>query len=254
MVHAHELAHQWFGDLVTPVWWNDIWLNESFATWMAHVAMDVAEPEANFRRDLLARGLKVMASDSLVNARQIRQPILSNNDIATAFDGITYSKGGAVLSMFENFLGRDDFREGVRNYMQEFQFGTATADDFMGHLAAAATSQPKDVVFEAVNSFLEQPGLPLIEMASQCQSDGVSIHLSQSRYFPLGSSGNHEQQWKLPVCLRLGSDDKSSKTCLMLTEKEQSFDLPGACPDWIIPNADSAGYYRFALSQCTSIG
>ena len=249
MVHAHELAHQWFGDLVTPAWWNDIWLNESFATWMAFVAMEMSEPEANYRRDLLAGGLRVMSSDSLVNARQIRQPILSNNDIATAFDGITYSKGGAVLSMFENFLGRDDFRQGVRNYMQEFQFGTATADDFIRHLAAASTSQPKELVVEAINSFLEQPGLPLIEMSSQCQDDGVSIHLSQSRFFPLGSTGNHEQQWKLPVCLRLGTGDESSKTCLMLTEKEQTFDLPGACPDWIIPNADSAGYYRFALSQ-----
>ncbi len=98
-------SHQWFGDLVTPPWWNDIWLNESFATWMAHVAMDMAEPEANFRRDLLSGRLAVMTDDSLLNARQIRQPILSNDDIATAFDGITYRKGGAVLSMFENYLG-----------------------------------------------------------------------------------------------------------------------------------------------------
>ena len=168
MVHAHELAHQWFGDLVTPAWWNDIWLNEAFATWMAHVAMDMAEPEGNYRRDLLSRGLRVMADDSLVSARQIRQPILSNNDIATAFDGITYSKGGAVLSMFENFIGRDDFRQGVRNYMDEFQYGIATADDFIGHLAAASTGQPGGLVVAAFNSFLEQPGLPLVEIASQC--------------------------------------------------------------------------------------
>ncbi len=249
MVHAHELAHQWFGDLVTPAWWNDIWLNESFATWMAHVAMDAAEPEANYRRDLLARGLGVMAGDSLVNARQIRQPILSNNDIATAFDGITYSKGGAVLSMFENFLGRDDFRQGVRNYMQEFQYGTATANDFIRHLAAASTSQPADVVIESFNSFIEQAGLPLVELASQCDDGGVSVFLKQSRYFPLGSSGGHDQQWKIPVCLRSGNADGASKTCLMLTEKEQRFNLAQACPDWIIPNADSTGYYRFSLSQ-----
>ena len=249
MVHAHELAHQWFGDLVTPLWWNDIWLNEAFATWMAHVAMDMVEPDANFRRDLLSRGLRVMTSDSLVNARQIRQPILSNNDISTAFDGITYSKGGAVLSMFENFLGRKDFRQGVRNYMDEFQFGTATADDFIRHLAAASGSQPKELVIASFNSFLEQAGLPLIEIASQCDNGSLSIHLKQSRYFPLGSSGDKNQQWSIPVCLRLGNADESSKTCLMLTEKEQSFELPQACPDWIIPNADSAGYYRFSMSR-----
>lgn len=249
MVHAHELAHQWFGDLVTPAWWNDIWLNEAFATWMGHVAMDIAEPDAHYRRDLLSRGLDVMTGDSLVNARQIRQPILSNNDISTAFDGITYSKGGAVLSMFENFLGREDFRQGIRNYMDEFKYGVATADDFIRHLAAASRSQSKDVVIESFNSFLEQPGLPLVEIASECKDEDVSIHFKQSRYFPLGSTGNHNQQWKIPVCLRLGKGDESNTSCLLLTDKEQSFDLKQACPDWIIPNVDSAGYYRFAMSR-----
>jgi alanyl aminopeptidase len=249
MVHAHELAHQWFGDLVTPAWWNDIWLNESFATWMAHVAMDMAEPEGNYRRDLLSRGLAVMASDSLVNARQIRQPILSNNDIATAFDGITYSKGGAVLSMFENFIGRDDFRQGVRNYMDEFQYGTATADDFIRHLAAASSGQSEGLVVAAFNSFLEQPGLPLVEIARQCDEHSLSIHLKQSRYLPLGSTGNAAQQWDIPVCLRLGYADEDIKTCLLLTGAEQTYDLPQACPDWIMPNADSAGYYRFSMDQ-----
>ncbi len=248
-VHAHELAHQWFGDLVTPAWWNDIWLNESFATWMAHVAMDIAEPQANYRRDLLSRGLGVMASDSLVSARQIRQPILSNNDISTAFDGITYSKGGAVLSMFESFLGREDFRQGVRNYLQAFEYGTATADDFIRHLAAASTSQPEDVVIEAFNSFIEQPGLPLVELSSQCSAEGLNINLRQSRYFPLGSSGDSDQLWKVPVCIRTGSGDDSSKTCLLLTQKELSFKLPQACPEWIMPNADGAGYFRFNLSK-----
>lgn len=247
MVHAHELAHQWFGDLVTPAWWNDIWLNESFATWMAFAAMDFAEPQGNYRRDLLSRGLTVMASDSLVNARQIRQPILSNNDISTAFDGITYSKGGAVLSMFENYLGREDFRQGVRNYMQEFQYGTATADDFILHLAAASTSQPKEVVIAAFNSFIEQPGLPLIEMSSKCTDEGVNIKLRQSRYFPLGSSGDRDQLWKVPVCLSIGNGATSSQTCLTLMQKELDFELPQACPEWIMPNANGAGYYRFSM-------
>lgn len=247
LVHAHELAHQWFGDLVTPVWWNDIWLNESFATWMAFAAMDIAEPDGNYRRDLVSRGLNVMASDSLVNARQIRQPILSTHDISTAFDGITYSKGGAVLAMFENYLGREDFRQGVRNYMQEFQYGVATADDFVRHLAAASTSQPKDGVIESFNSFLEQPGLPLIEMSSQCTDEGVNIKLRQSRYFPLGSSGDRDKVWKVPVCLSIPNGEDNNKTCLMLTQKELDFKLPQTCPEWIMPNANSAGYYRFSM-------
>lgn len=249
LVHAHELSHQWFGDLVTPVWWNDIWLNESFATWMAHVAMDIAEPQAKYRRDLLSRGLAVMADDALVNTRQIRQPILSDHDISTAFDGITYSKGGAVLSMFESLLGREDFRQGVRNYMQEFRYGTATAGDFIRHLAAASHNQPAEVVLEAFHSFIEQPGLPLLELSSECNDEGVNITLKQSRYFPLGSSGDSNQLWKVPVCLRSGNRENSSTSCLILTQKEQSFELPQACPEWIIPNANSAGYYRFSMSK-----
>ncbi|MGA9574768.1 MAG: M1 family metallopeptidase [Lysobacterales bacterium] len=249
LVQAHELAHQWFGDLVTPAWWNDIWLNESFATWMAHVAMDIAEPDANWRRDLLSRGLAVMADDSLVSARKIRQPILSNNDIASAFDGITYSKGGAVLSMFENFIGREDFRQGVRNYMDEFQYGTATADDFISQLGAASTEQDPGLVITAFNSFLEQAGLPLVEVTSQCRDENLNIQLTQSRYFPLGSKGNPDQQWQIPVCLRLGYTDDDIKTCLVLTDPEQTFQLPQGCPEWIMPNADSAGYYRFNLSR-----
>lgn len=249
MVHAHELAHQWFGDLVTPAWWNDIWLNESFATWMAHVAMDIAEPDGNFRSDLLARGLDVMTADSLVSARQIRQPILSNNDIATAFDGITYSKGGAVLSMFESFLGRDDFRQGVRSYMQDFEYGTATADDFIHHLARASSEQPSWLIISAFNSFLEQAGLPLVEVVSLCEQHNLSIQLTQSRYFPVGSTGSQGQLWQIPVCLRLGYAHDEIKTCLLLSEKEQVFELPQECPDWIVPNADSAGYYRFSMGH-----
>ena len=151
--------------------------------------------------------------------------------------------------MFENFIGRDDFRQGVRNYMDEFQYGTATADDFIRHLAAASTGQSEGIVIAAFNSFLEQPGLPLVEITRQCDDESLSIHLEQSRYFPLGSTGDSDQQWDIPVCLRLGYADENIKTCLLLTEKEQTFKLPQACPDWIAPNADSAGYYRFSMGQ-----
>jgi alanyl aminopeptidase len=249
MVHAHELAHQWFGNLVTPAWWNDIWLNEAFATWMAHVAMDMAEPDGNYRRDLLSRGLTVMNGDSLVNARKIRQPILSNDDISTAFDGITYSKGGAVLSMFEQLLGRDNFRQGVNNYLQEFAYGVATADDFIRHLAESSESHSRELVIEAFNSFLEQPGLPLVSIETACKGGTATVQMKQSRYFPLGSGGNRDQTWKIPVCMKVGSGDEISKTCLMLTKEVEQFELTPSCPDWIMPNADSAGYYRFTMAE-----
>ena len=96
-----------------------------------------------------------------------------------------------------------------------------TADDFIRHLAAASTGQSKEIVIASFNSFLEQAGLPLVEIATECKDNIVNIHLKQSRYFPLGSKGNREQQWTMPVCLRLGNADETSTSCLLLTEKEQ---------------------------------
>ena len=124
-LHAHEVAHQWFGDLVTPKWWNDIWLNESFATWMGNKASAAVWPQGEFDRETLRDALDVMDLDSLSSARAIRQPIESGDDIANAFDGLTYSKGGAILSMFESYLGPDAFRDGVRTHMQRFAHGSA---------------------------------------------------------------------------------------------------------------------------------
>jgi alanyl aminopeptidase len=249
MVHAHELAHQWFGDLVTPVWWDDIWLNEAFATWMAFVALDIWRPEAEFRRDLKARMFKVMSSDSLISARQIRQPVLNNHDIANAFDGITYSKGGAVLSMFEGLLGRESFRNGVQNYVRKYAWGVATADDFIRELAAQSGNLSAEKVELAFRSFLEQPGLPLLQAELNCENSVPEVHLSQSRYLPLGSRGSAQQKWEIPVCLRFGNAAASESHCVLVDQPQQSFTLPTQqCPDFLMPNADGAGYYRWSLN------
>jgi len=250
-VHAHELAHQWFGDLVTPLWWDDIWLNEAFATWMAYVALDIWRPDDLYRRDLSGRGVAVMDNDSKVSARQIRQPILSNHDISNAFDGITYSKGSAVLSMFETLLGREAFREGIQAYIKTHAWGTATATDFIEALAAQATEQEPAEVASAFQSFLEQPGLPLLEVNLHCESGVNRIQLSQSRYLPLGSKGSTDQTWEIPVCLTTGSGgDNISKACLLLSEAQMEVSLPdGDCPAFVMPNAGGAGYYRWSLDQ-----
>lgn len=156
-VHSHELAHQWFGNLVTPVWWDDIWLNEAFATWMGHVALDIRDPKDQFRRDLLARSARAMKQDSLASARQIRQPILSSHDIASAFDGITYSKGGGVLSMFERYLGYEAFRAGINDYLATRSWGNATADDFIAAISSQAPGGQAENIAAAFQSFLQQP-------------------------------------------------------------------------------------------------
>ena len=242
-VHAHELAHQWFGNLVTPKWWDDIWLNEAFATWMGNKAADAWQPDFQFSRTTLARALRVMDTDALASARQIRQPVLSNNDIANAFDGITYSKGGGVLSMFESYLGEDKFRDGVRLHMQRFANDVATTDDFMRSLADGSG---KPEVVPAFRSFIDQPGVPLVTAKLTCDGDKATVHLKQSRFRPLGSSIEPGQQWQIPACVRVFKDGESSKHCTLIKQGEQFMPLD-ACPDAVMANADGAGYYRWSL-------
>ncbi len=157
-VQAHELAHQWFGDLVTPKWWDDIWLNESFATWMENKISDQVKPDQEFGRETLNSSEAVMRLDELPSARQIHQPVNGPDDIDNAFDDITYSKGAAVLAMFESYVGPADWQKGIHAYLSKFAFGNATAKDFITTIAAAS-NHPE--IVEAFESFINQPGIPL---------------------------------------------------------------------------------------------
>ncbi|GER05795.1 aminopeptidase [Iodidimonas muriae] len=247
-VHSHELAHQWFGNLVTPKWWDDIWLNESFATWMGNKSVDMAFPGRGFSTATFRGALGVMGSDSLATARQIREPIRSNHDIATAFDGITYRKGGGVLAMFEAFLGEDAFREGVRLHMERFANDVADVNDFMQSLADGA-NRP-DVV-DAFRSFLFQPGVPIVRAELSCDGDAIPrVTLNQSRYFPVGSEGDRDQTWKIPVCMAYGTAEGRDRFCTVLSEAEATIELPSqSCPAWLMPNDNGSGYYRMALDE-----
>lgn len=247
-VHAHEISHQWFGDLVTPVWWDDIWLNESFATWMGNKAADAYWPEGGFARRTLRGALGAMSADSLASARQIRQPIEHNQDIDSAFDAITYRKGGGVLAMFESFLGEEAFRKGVQTYLERFADGVATADDFMQSLADG--SGRPDVV-SAFRSFIEQPGVPLLVVRLDCSvADAPVLRVRQNRYRPLGSPIEGDSLWRIPlgVAYDTGGERKVTRKLVSAAEDIVVLDAD-ACPSNLIPNADGAGYYRFSLDQ-----
>ena len=248
-VHAHELAHQWFGNLVTPEWWDDIWLNEAFATWMAYVSNNNLYPEQKFRQTLLQRSLGAMRQDSLINARQIRQPIESNHDIQSAFDGITYSKGGGVLSMIESFMTPEEFRAGIQHYMKKHEFGTATANDFITAIGEKSTKVPMETIRSAFNSFLEQPGIPYLQVELNCDNEKATINLTQSRYLPIGSKGSSQQSWEVPACIEYAIDGNPHQYCSMIDSTEYSFEVPETgCPDYVMPNSEGAGYYRFSMS------
>lgn len=239
-VMAHELAHQWFGNLVTMPWWNDIWLNEAFATWMGNKAVAIVHPEYQLDVSSLLSAQRAMRLDSLTSARQIRQPVRNNHDIQNAFDAITYQKGGAVLEMFERWMGPDAFRDGIQRYIRAHEEGTATAEDL---LAALDAVDDRDVS-GPFNSFLTQPGVPLVHAELDCHDGRGTVRLSQERYFPLGSGGNAERVWQIPMCIR----NASGVTCGVLQEQTGTIDLPD-CPAWFMPNDEGGGYYRFALGK-----
>ena len=247
-VHSHELAHQWFGNLVTPVWWEDIWLNEAFATWMGNKAIDIAYPDANYDRVTLNASLDAMNIDTLATTRKVREPLARSENVMDQFDGITYRKGGGVLSMFESYLGEEAFQKGVRLHMERYADDVATGDDFFKSIAEGS-GNPN--VVDAMKSFVDQPGLPLVKaqiFTDQAKGSGVftGIVLSQSRYAPLGSKTQQGQTWKIPVCLAYGQNGKSKKQCTLLDQNETQMKISGEV-DWVTLNQNGAGYYRFTM-------
>ncbi|GAA0723507.1 M1 family metallopeptidase [Dokdonella soli] len=242
-IEAHEIAHQWYGDLVTVPWWDDIWLNEAYATWAQAKATIALKPEYHADLEALEARLGAMKSDSLLSTRKIRQPILGRGDIETAFDGITYQKGASVLAMFERWIGEDTFRKGMRAYLARHAFGSGSSDDLIATLAEA--SGKGDTFATAMRSFLDQPGVPLVHSELTCENGKASLALEQSRYLPYGVLAKDLPRWGIPVCTRFGRGGKSEVQCFLLDGPEQRFEIAGLCPDWYLPNADARGYYRF---------
>jgi alanyl aminopeptidase len=241
-VVAHELAHQWFGNYVTLAWWDDIWLNEAFASWAQTFVVNEIRAELNATVDARSSADWVMGEDSLVSARQVRQPVLSKGDIINAFDGITYTKGAAVIGMFEALVGKDAFRAGVQQYMKDHAHGTATSSALMKALDKASG---KDVS-TAFNTFLEQPGVPFVQAKVTCGKDGANtLEVTQSRYLPVGSTGDIKKTWHVPVCARVGKET----VCNVVTSATGAVTLPksSTCPKVVMPNSDGIGYFRWSL-------
>jgi alanyl aminopeptidase len=230
---THELAHQWFGDLVTMKWWDDLWLNEGFATWTTFKIVDQYKPELGYKADAAANATYIMDQDGLATARAIRQPVTSIGQAMEAFDGITYQKGAAVLRMIEHHVGEDSFRRGVHAYLTKNAWGNATADDLLAEIGA------KDIARE----YLDQPGVPVVVVDSfEC---GKTAKGHQDRYAPLGVTFESKEStaWNVPLCL----EPKGGKDACAMTKSSWTLPVPGACP--VFGNPDAIGYYRVAWPE-----
>ena len=240
-VVAHEMAHQWFGDLVTMKWWDDIWLNEGFATWMSSKPIEAWKPAWNFNLDDVSDAAGTLNTDSLANTRPIHQAAETPAQIQELFDGIAYGKAAAVLRMLESYLGEETFRAGVNAYLKQHQYANATADDFWE--AQAKTS--KKPVDKIMPTFVKQAGVPIINVKSQCSAGSTTVALDQQRYYVDRAKfeAPSDQIWQVPLCLKSSANGKSAPKCELLTGKQATFTLPG-CSTWVLANAGATGYYR----------
>jgi aminopeptidase N len=238
-VVAHEIAHQWFGDLVTAAWWDDIWLNEGFATWMERKPIRAWHPEWHLEDDEAATAQRIIGLDSLSAARAIHGDPRTSAEIKEMFDGITYQKGGAVLGMLESYVGPEVFRNGVNAYLKAHANGNATSADFWQAMAKVS-GKPVDKIMP---TFVMQPGVPLLTVSGSCSSGKQTLELSQQRFL-LSSFGTGEKQgqiWSIPVCTKAAKNDGSA---CYLVDKKTDVVHANACPDWVMANRDAKGYYR----------
>ena len=238
-VTSHEIAHMWFGDMVTMKWWDDVWLNEGFATWMSSKPLKKWKPEWDFDLDDVSGTGGTLSVDALENTRPIHQAAETPAQIQELFDGIAYGKAASVLRMLESYLGEETFRRGVVAYLKQHEYANATAEDFWDTQAKTA-NKPVDKIMP---TWVKQAGEPMVSVKAQCSGNSTNVALSQKRYYydRLRFESSSDQVWQIPMCLK-GSAGGEAK-CEVLAKREDTFTLPG-CSHWVLANAGAAGYYR----------
>jgi aminopeptidase N len=244
-VLAHEMAHQWFGDLVTMKWWDDLWLNEGFATWMANRPLAAMRPDWNIAVDEALETQGALGLDGLNATHAIHAPAETPAQIDEAFDGITYEKGAAVLRMIENYLGPDTFRKGINAYLQAHAYGNGTSQDFWMAMTTAS-GKPIDKILP---TFVNQPGAPFVDVSLACVNNRTQLTVSQQRFFvdPLLFKQSSQERWQVPLCVKAGG--AASVACTVLSQPREVLTLDGdTCTPWVFANAGAEGYYRTAYS------
>jgi aminopeptidase N len=236
-VVAHEIAHQWFGDLVTMAWWDDLWLNEGFASWMATKTTDHFHPD--WQMWLRAAGAKeyAMALDARRTTHPIQKPVATEAQANDSFDEITYQKGQSFLRMLEAYLGEAPFRDGIRAYLGKHKYGSATT----ANLWAALESNPEKPVREVAANWTEQPGFPLIRASSLCRDGKLDVTLSQER-FTINQNDAPPLTWQTPVTL--APLFALNQTRVVRLGREPQVVRLGTCDDLPKVNLGGAGYYR----------
>ncbi|MBT0670711.1 M1 family metallopeptidase [Novosphingobium profundi] len=242
-VQAHEMAHQWFGDLVTMAWWDDIWLNEGFASWMAAKATAHFNPDWNWLLGQIDGREGAMAQDALPTTHPVVQHVRTTSEMEQAFDGITYEKGQAVITMLEHYVGEDTWRAGLRGYMKTHAFANTQSKDLWSAIEQAGG---KDVN-RIAQAFTTQPGVPLVRVESvSCQGGKTTLQLSQGEFSTRNTTGETQSLWPIPLLLS-AQESKDGDVQHLMTARRETVTLEGCGP--VLVNAGQLGYYRTLYSK-----
>ena len=228
-VIAHELAHMWYGNLVTMAWWNDLWLNEAFATWMARQVMDTLYPQ--YLTKLALPQDNAFVADGRTTAKAIRRDVRDEDDVLEDI-GLNYAKGHSILNMIEGFIGPDPMQAGIRDYINRLAWKNAVDDDLWSALGRASNQDIKAVA----GKYLSQPGYAIVNFDEQ----GT---VKQKRYHSYGQEAP-ELDWNIPLNVKYKMDDQVQHASFLLTEKQSA--MPGiAEAEWVFPDSGGRGYYRW---------
>ncbi|HVM08974.1 MAG TPA: M1 family metallopeptidase [Acidimicrobiales bacterium] len=241
-VVAHEIAHMWFGDLVTMKWWNGIWLNEAFATFMELLAVDDFKPEWERWVSFATGRAAAMVVDGMRSTRPVEFPVEAPEEAEGMFDVLTYQKGASVVRMLEQYLGGAEFREGIRLYMRRHQYGNTETTDLWDAIEEATGEAARSTM----DSWIFQGGYPVVSVDTT--DDGTGIVLSQRRFRYLPTADDAEARWQVPILLRASVNGAPEERRLLLTDASTTIDLGGKV-DWIVVNAGGSGFYRTSYSS-----
>ena len=240
---AHEMAHMWFGDYVTMRWWDDLWLNESFASWLGDKISQEVAPEFDLQVDELQGTQRAMERDAQRSTRAMRAQVGGFDNMGELFDELAYQKGQAVLGMVEQWIGPETFQRGVREYIAAHTWGNAEGADLWNALSHVSGHD----VTATVTSFLDQGGVPIVEAVVD---EGATVRFRQVPFFNLGGMAVGSPRWHTPVTFRYSDGKTVHSRTLMMTDVPQIITLDDVQRvDWIYPNADERGYYRWEISR-----
>ncbi|KAJ1964402.1 hypothetical protein GGI12_001451 [Dipsacomyces acuminosporus] len=239
-VVSHELAHQWFGNLVTMEWWSELWLNEGFATWVGTLAVDYVFPEYNIWTQFLVDDLqRALALDSLRSSHPIQVPVRRSSEISQIFDAISYSKGGSAIRMLSSYIGLDSFFKGVRAYLQKHKYANASTENLWDALSEASGVD----VTKFMALWTRTIGYPILTVTEE--ENGAAIRVRQNRYLSAGGVTAEEDQtlWWVPLGIDT-SEGKGQHASTVLTEREAVVPVPVSSSKWYKLNKDTVGIYR----------